>query len=123
MLSVTKEGLVGSIAWLVFRELAWARFSFSSYEPLNITTWRRAMVMMLKGKAEVSRIHREIGVAPSSDRYPLTATSGCLPSVAADRRNLFHRDNHSCQYCGCRNEPLSIDHVVPRSVVVTPGKT
>ena len=24
----------------------------ASYEPLNITTWRRAMVMMLKGKAE-----------------------------------------------------------------------
>ena len=24
----------------------------ASYEPLNITTWRRAMVMMMKGKAE-----------------------------------------------------------------------
>jgi hypothetical protein len=24
----------------------------ASYEPLNITTWRRAMVMLLKGKAE-----------------------------------------------------------------------
>ena len=24
----------------------------ASYEPLNITTWRRAVVMMLKGKAE-----------------------------------------------------------------------
>ena len=24
----------------------------ASYEPLNITTWRRAVVMMIKGKAE-----------------------------------------------------------------------
>lgn len=34
-----------------------------------------------------------------------------------NRRNLFARDNHSCQYCG-RALPLSqlsIDHVVPRS--------
>jgi len=34
-----------------------------------------------------------------------------------NRRNLFARDNHSCQYCG-RTFPthqLSIDHVVPRS--------
>ena len=34
-----------------------------------------------------------------------------------NRRNLFARDNHACQYCG-RTFPmhqLSIDHVVPRS--------
>ena len=31
------------------------------------------------------------------------------------RRNVFHRDGHSCQYCGARGEQLSIDHVVPRS--------
>ena len=30
------------------------------------------------------------------------------------RRNLFQRDNHTCQYCGSR-EQLSIDHVMPRS--------
>ncbi len=34
-----------------------------------------------------------------------------------NRRNLFARDDHRCQYCG-RNLPLSqmsIDHVIPRS--------
>lgn len=34
-----------------------------------------------------------------------------------NRRNLFARDSHRCQYCGC-NAPLpqlSVDHVVPRS--------
>ena len=90
-----------------------------SYEPLNITTWRRAMVMMLKGKAE--------SLEQDSTREIRRGTH--LPTVIRlrqyvrvpfrqlplTRRNLFHRDNHSCQYCGCRNEPLSIDHVVPRS--------
>ena len=31
------------------------------------------------------------------------------------RRNLFQRDNHTCQYCGSRDNQLSIDHVIPRS--------
>lgn len=33
------------------------------------------------------------------------------------RRNLFFRDNNTCQYCGrrFRNSDLNIDHVVPRS--------
>ena len=40
-----------------------------------------------------------------------------LQTVRFNRKNLFARDNHQCQYCG-RNEPthkLSLDHVVPRS--------
>jgi hypothetical protein len=35
--------------------------------------------------------------------------------VPLTRRNVFHRDGHTCQYCGCSNEALSIDHVFPRS--------
>ena len=33
------------------------------------------------------------------------------------RRNLFERDNHTCQYCGRRvgGDRVSIDHVIPRS--------
>ena len=38
-------------------------------------------------------------------------------TVRFNRKNLFARDDHTCQYCG-RSEPthrLSLDHVVPRS--------
>jgi len=36
---------------------------------------------------------------------------------AFDRRNLFARDNNTCQYCGKRfpTSHLSLDHIVPRS--------
>ncbi len=40
-----------------------------------------------------------------------------LQTVRFNRRNLFARDHHTCQYCG-RTEPthkLSLDHVIPRS--------
>ena len=37
--------------------------------------------------------------------------------VAFSRRNVFKRDEFTCQYCGCRpgSEELTIDHVVPRA--------
>lgn len=37
--------------------------------------------------------------------------------VRFNRRNLFARDSHQCQYCGTRYgaSQLSVDHVVPRS--------
>lgn len=38
-------------------------------------------------------------------------------SVRFSRKNLFARDDHTCQYCG-KNQPahkLSMDHVVPKS--------
>jgi 5-methylcytosine-specific restriction endonuclease McrA len=91
----------------------------ASYEPLNITTWRRALVMVLKGKAE--------GLEHDSSRWIRGDTM--LPTVIRlrqyvrvpykqlplTRRNLFHRDGHRCQYCGSTADQLSIDHVVPRS--------
>jgi len=37
--------------------------------------------------------------------------------VAFSRRNIYRRDDYTCQYCGARpgSELLSIDHIVPRS--------
>ena len=37
--------------------------------------------------------------------------------VKFNRRNLFARDNNTCQYCGKRfgSSQLSLDHVIPRS--------
>ena len=91
----------------------------ASYEPLNITTWRRAVVMVLKGKAEGlehdpdHRI-REDTLLPTVIRlrHFVRVPYKQLPLT---RRNLFHRDGHRCQYCGASAEQLSVDHVVPRS--------
>ena len=91
----------------------------ASYEPLNITTWRRAMVMLLKGKAEglehdASRPIRADTLQPTVIRLRQFVR---VPyrQVPLTRRNVFHRDGHTCQYCGSGHEPLSIDHVLPRS--------
>ncbi len=44
---------------------------------------------------------------------------GAIPrkNVTFSRRNLYRRDNLTCQYCGARpgSHELSIDHIIPRS--------
>ncbi len=90
----------------------------ASYEPLNITTWRRAMVMLIKGKAEGlehdhSRIIRHGIHLPTVIRL-VQFVRVPFRQLPLTRRNVFQRDNHCCQYCGS-TEQLSIDHVLPRS--------
>ena len=91
----------------------------ASYEPLNITTWRRAMVMMIKGKAESleqdpTHEIRQGTLLPTVIRLRQYVRVP-FRQLPLTRRNVFHRDGHSCQYCGCRDKQLSIDHVIPRS--------
>ena len=91
----------------------------ASYEPLNITPWRRAMVMMIKGKAEsleqdTSREIRRGTHLPTVIRLRQYVHVP-FRQLPLTRRNLFQRDHQTCQYCGSRDQPLSIDHVVPRS--------
>jgi len=90
----------------------------ASYEPLNITSWRRAAVMILKGKAEglehdVRMLRRDVPL-PTVIRLRQFVR---IPykEMPLTRRNVFQRDGHACQYCGYRGDQLSIDHVIPRS--------
>ena len=91
----------------------------ASYEPLNITTWRRAMVMLLKGKAvglehDPDHVIREDYLLPTVIRLRQFVRVP-YKQMPLTRRNLFQRDGHRCQYCGFSGERLSIDHVMPRS--------
>ena len=91
----------------------------ASYEPLNITSWRRATVMMLKGKAE--GLEHDPHICLRDDFHVPTVirlrqfVHVPFRQLALTRRNLFQRDHHCCQYCGSRGGQLSIDHVLPRS--------
>ena len=91
----------------------------ASYEPLNITTWRRAMVMLLKGKAEglehdASHPIRPDLLRPTVIRLRQFVRVPYKP-LPLTRRHVLQRDGHVCQYCGFQGEPLSVDHVLPRS--------
>ena len=91
----------------------------ASYEPLNITSWRRATVMLLKGKAEGLEHATDQLLRPGLNRPTVIRLRQFVRvpfrPLPLTRRNVFHRDGHRCQYCGCSSERLSIDHILPRS--------
>lgn len=92
----------------------------ATYEPLCVVPSRRALMLVLAEKAEV--LHATDGVF-RSERMSLAEPSVVRLSyyvrvpyqarVALNRRAVFARDGHRCQYCGAAAE--NIDHVIPKS--------
>jgi len=90
----------------------------ASYEPLNITSWRRAVVLLLKGKAE--QVEHNGRVVYHNIPLPTVIRlrhyiKVPYKEIPLTRKNILHRDSHACQYCGYTGEELTLDHVVPRS--------
>lgn len=94
----------------------------ATFEPLTALPVRRAVVLVVCGKAEV--VHGD----PTGMVLHSATTDVAVPSVIRltnyvrvpylgqaplTRAGLMHRDRYRCAYCGGRAE--TIDHVVPRS--------
>ena len=96
----------------------------ATYEPLNVVSLRRAVLLLLKEKAEIVEaaeawLHSEQMALP----IPLVIRLVYyvrIPrrfSLPLSRRTVLARDHYTCQYCGERlpKSKLTIDHVTPRS--------
>ena len=98
----------------------------ASHEVLRVVSWKRAVSLLLSGRA----------ASPHSktEEYNIVSSSGVfrLPKVLAliqfvrtpykeslpTKRNIMVRDRWSCQYCGITAKDrakLTIDHVMPKS--------
>lgn len=92
----------------------------ATYEPLSVVSIRRAVILVLKEKADVvhegeGALHSERMVlsTPSVIRLRRYVRVPYRARVPLSRRAVFVRDDHECQYCGAASE--NIDHVVPTS--------
>lgn len=96
----------------------------ATYEPLNVISVRRAVLLLLKEKAEIVEaagawLHSQQMALP----VPLVIRLVCyvrIPrhfSLPLSRRTVLARDHYTCQYCGERlpKAVLTMDHVQPRS--------
>jgi 5-methylcytosine-specific restriction endonuclease McrA len=92
-----------------------------NYEPLNVCNVRRALILVIGGKAEVLEAGSHSLQSPSvSFNAPSVIRLVYLirrprPRVKLSRREIFIRDNYTCQYCDRQMTDLTIDHVIPRS--------
>ncbi|GAA1282859.1 HNH endonuclease [Saccharothrix xinjiangensis] len=94
----------------------------ATFEPLTALPLRRAVVLVVCGKAEVVHgdpqgavVHSSTAqvVVPSVIRLANYVRVPYRGRVPLTRAGLMHRDRYRCAYCGGRAE--TIDHVVPRS--------
>lgn len=91
-----------------------------SYEALNICRARRAIVLLLRGKAEM--LENGLGfIHSANDIFPIPSVIKLAymikrphPERKLTRLGVFHRDRYTCQYCGKESQQLTIDHVIPR---------
>src|SRR3712207_2550496 len=92
------------------------------YEPINVRSVRRAVVLLLKEKAELlERAQWELHAEATTLPRPMVIRLVAYVRVPRDthkrkitRRAVFARDQWTCQYCGSRSN-LTVDHVIPRS--------
>lgn len=92
----------------------------ATYEPLSVVSARRAVVLVLRGRAsqvvgrdEVWCSESERVIVPSVVKLTSFVKVPYRRAVPVTRRAVFGRDGHRCQYCGGAAE--SLDHVLPRS--------
>ena len=91
-----------------------------NYEPLNVCNVRRAVILVLRGKAEIiesarTALHsaRSTFVLPSVIRL-VHMIKRPRPKLRLTRREIFARDGWRCVYCGRQTRELTLDHVIPR---------
>ena len=110
------------------------------YQPVRVTPARRALLLLFGGSAhaldEKYQAYDFVSWQGKKPRYgdeTIGTSSGplCVPrllllhrygrvpmtTLRLCRRNVYLRDNYTCQYCGKRPlvKDLNLDHVMPRS--------
>ena len=94
----------------------------ATFEPLAVVTAKRAVLLMLSGKAELvqaaidnAAFHSENLTiqAPSVMRLSRYVRVPYRSTMPMTRAGVLRRDGRVCAYCGKRAD--TIDHVVPRS--------
>ena len=101
----------------------------ASAEPLSFIPVRRAVILVLKEKAEIIEEHLEKRFHSANQEFPYPLVIRLVRYVHIPRRLrhvvtnsiLFARDHYKCQYCGrhksqlSRKEHLTREHVKPLS--------
>lgn len=91
-----------------------------TYEPMHVCSTKRALALVLSGKAEIVINGRgTIRSAASEFEIPSVIKLSYMvrrprPRIVLSKREILRRDDYTCQYCGRKMRTLTLDHVVPR---------
>ncbi|MEN4011153.1 MAG: HNH endonuclease [Bellilinea sp.] len=92
----------------------------ANFEPINVCDLRRAVGLILTQKASLV-VNGRGEIYTSTAAFPRPSIIRLehmihrpRPKVKLARREIFRRDNYTCQYCGKRSGELTVDHILPR---------
>jgi 5-methylcytosine-specific restriction endonuclease McrA len=95
----------------------------AGYEPLSLVSVRRAIVLLLREKAELIEATQQM-LHSAGNALPIPLVIRLVHYVKLPHRRVpptraavMLRDLHICQYCGETpgRQELTVDHVIPRS--------
>lgn len=96
----------------------------ASYEPLQLVSVRRAVILLLQEKAElVEAAEQQLRARSIAFDTPIVIRLVRYIKIPrrlrlpCSRRGVLARDRETCQYCGVQpgRTQLTVDHVKPRS--------
>lgn len=99
----------------------------ATYEPLTVVSWKRAITLVLTGRAEMveqdgERVIRSAGGAefplPHVVRLTRMVRYAALRSTRTpkfSKAGLLSRDGRECQVSGCDRRGGTVDHLLPTS--------
>ena len=104
----------------------------ADYSPLGIINWKRALVWSIKNQEDstcgveiIDFYKNDYICGVNNKKIPVPAIARTAKyfrinnnKVNFSRKNIFIRDEYTCQYCGIRYDinKLTYDHVIPKSV-------
>lgn len=111
----------------------------ADYTPLAIINWQKAILWSFKDEhsyhinVDIIDFYKDdFIVGANYKKYPIPAVAKTHKyfrihnsRIKFSRKNLFIRDNYSCQYCGTQLEShkLTYDHVIPKSIWTNPNRS
>ncbi len=92
-----------------------------NYEPLQVCTARRAIVLVFQGKAEMIEKANGFVIRTVSRAYDLPSVVRLwhykkvpIKKIILSRKNIILRDKNQCQYCETKKGIMTLDHIIPK---------